>query len=338
MLDLIPNPSETLPLIFAGLMGLSILIYVVLDGYDLGVGTLFAFAPEEDYDQMVASIGPFWDANETWLVLAIGILLVAFPAAHGTILTALYVPVSIMLIGLILRGVAFEFRAKAPGAAKQWWNLAFFAGSSMAGLSQGYMLGVYILGLEHGWGALFFGLLTAFCLLAAYVFIGAAWLIYKTEGALQERAVRWARMGLLIGGAGMVAVSLATPLASDRIFEKWFSFPEIILLAPLPMMTAGLFVAVYILLKELPLPGDRWSWGPFVGGTAIFSLGFAGQAYSFYPFIVPGQLTIVESASAPESLAIILAGTCIVLPTIIGYTVFAYHVFGGKAQGLSYGD
>ncbi|MEM7499578.1 MAG: cytochrome d ubiquinol oxidase subunit II [Pseudomonadota bacterium] len=338
MLDFIPNPTETLPLIFAGLMGLSILIYVVLDGYDLGVGTLFAIAPEEDYDTMVASIGPFWDANETWLVLAIGILLVAFPVAHGAILTALYVPVAIMLIGLILRGVAFEFRAKAPGAAKKWWNLAFFLGSSMTGLSQGYMLGAYILGLQDGWGVVLFGVLTAFCLLAAYVFIGAAWLIHKTEGALQERAVGWARKGLLIGGGGMVAVSLATPLASDRIFEKWFSFPELLLLAPLPLMTAGLFVAVYILLRELPLPGDRWSWGPFVGGTAIFSLGFAGQAYSFYPYIVPGSLTITESASAPESLVIILAGTCIVLPTIVGYTIFAYRVFGGKAEKLSYGD
>ncbi|MEL6209192.1 MAG: cytochrome d ubiquinol oxidase subunit II, partial [Pseudomonadota bacterium] len=146
MLDVIPNPTETLPLIFAGLMGLSILIYVVLDGYDLGIGALFAVAPEEDYDQMAAAIGPFWDANETWLVLAIGILLVAFPAAHGAILTALYVPVAVMLIGLILRGVSFEFRAKAPGAAKKWWNFAFFAGSCMAGLAQGYMLGAYILG------------------------------------------------------------------------------------------------------------------------------------------------------------------------------------------------
>ncbi|MEO0764096.1 MAG: cytochrome d ubiquinol oxidase subunit II, partial [Pseudomonadota bacterium] len=138
-MDLIPDPETTLPMIFAGLMGLSILVYVVLDGYDLGVGALFALAEEEDKDRMVASIGPFWDANETWLVLAIGILLVAFPAAHGTILTALYIPVSIMLIGLILRGVAFEFRAKAPGATKRWWNLAFLSGSVMTGLSQGYM-------------------------------------------------------------------------------------------------------------------------------------------------------------------------------------------------------
>ncbi|MEM8596034.1 MAG: cytochrome d ubiquinol oxidase subunit II [Pseudomonadota bacterium] len=334
---MIPNPDETLPLIFAGLMGLSILIYVVLDGYDLGVGALFAVAPEEDYDRMVASIGPFWDANETWLVLAIGILLVAFPAAHGAILTALYVPVAVMLIGLILRGVAFEFRAKAPGASKKWWNLAFFAGSTMTGLSQGYMLGAYILGLDAGWASIAFGMLTAFCLMAAYVFIGAAWLIYKTDGDLQKRAVGWARKGLLIGGGGMVAVSLATPLASERIFDKWFSFPELILLAPLPMMTAGLFAAVYILLRELPLPGDRWCWGPFVGGTAIFSLGFAGQAYSFYPYIVPGQMTITESASAPESLVIILAGTLIVLPTIVGYSIFAYRVFGGKATTLTYG-
>ncbi|MEO1776710.1 MAG: cytochrome d ubiquinol oxidase subunit II [Pseudomonadota bacterium] len=336
MLDLIPNPETTLPMIFAGLMGLSILIYVVLDGYDLGVGALFALAPEEDYDRMVASIGPFWDANETWLVLAIGILLVAFPAAHGFILTALYVPVAIMLIGLILRGVCFEFRAKAPGAQKKWWNRGFMIGSIMTGLSQGYMLGAYIEGLTGEPLAIAFSILTAFCLLAAYVFIGASWLIYKTDGALQQRAVKWARGGLMIGAAGMVAVSLVTPLASERIFDKWFSFPEILLLAPLPLMTAGMFAAVWLLLKELPLPDDRWCWGPFVGGTAIFSLGFAGLAYSFYPYVVPERMTIVDSASAPESLAIILVGTCIVLPTIIGYSIFAYRVFGGKATTLRY--
>ncbi|MEO1469468.1 MAG: cytochrome d ubiquinol oxidase subunit II, partial [Pseudomonadota bacterium] len=181
-----------------------------------------------------------------------------------------------------------------------------------------------------------FSVLTAFCLLAAYVFIGASWLIYKTDGALQRRAVGWARGALMIGAAGMVAVSLATPLASDRIFEKWFAFPEIILLAPLPLMTAGMFTAVWLLLRELPLEDDRWSWGPFVGGTAIFSLGFAGLAYSFYPYIVPEQLTIVDAASAPESLAIILVGTLFVLPTIIGYSIFAYRVFGGKATALTY--
>ncbi|MEM6488792.1 MAG: cytochrome d ubiquinol oxidase subunit II [Pseudomonadota bacterium] len=336
MLDWIPDPDFTLPMIFAGLMGLSILIYVVLDGYDLGVGALFAVAEEEDKDRMVASIGPFWDANETWLVLAIGILLVAFPAAHGFILTALYVPVAVMLIGLILRGVAFEFRAKAPEATKSWWNFAFMSGSVMTGLSQGYMLGAYIEGLSNSWRAMAFSMLTAVCLLAAYIFIGAAWLIYKTDGDLQRRAVGWAKSGLMVGAGGMVAVSLATPLASDRIFDKWFVFPEILLLAPLPMMTAGLFVAVWLLLRELPLPDDRWCWGPFIGGTAIFSLGFSGLAYSFYPYIVPDRMTITESASAPESLVIILAGTCVVLPTIIGYSIFAYRVFGGKATSLTY--
>ncbi|MEM6971667.1 MAG: cytochrome d ubiquinol oxidase subunit II [Pseudomonadota bacterium] len=333
---MIPNPEVTLPTIFAGLMGLSILIYVVLDGYDLGVGALFAVAPEDDKDRMVASIGPFWDANETWLVLAIGILLVAFPAAHGAILTALYVPVSVMLIGLILRGVAFEFRAKAPGSAKKAWNAAFLAGSTMTGLSQGYMLGAYITGLDDSWISIGFSLLTAICLLQAYVFIGASWLIYKTDGDLQRRAVGWAKQALATGALGMVAVSLMTPLASERIFEKWFSFPEIVLLAPLPLMTAGMFTIVWLLLKELPLPEDRWCWGPFVGGTAIFSLGFFGLAYSFYPFVVPDRITIVEAASAPESLLIILVGTLFVLPTIIGYSIFAYRVFGGKATTLSY--
>ncbi|MGF1553049.1 MAG: cytochrome d ubiquinol oxidase subunit II [Paracoccaceae bacterium] len=336
MLDWIPNPDETLPMIFAGLMGLSILIYVILDGYDLGVGVLFSLAPERDYDRMVGSIGPFWDANETWLVLAIGILLVAFPTAHGMILTALYVPVAVMLIGLILRGVSFEFRAKAPEASRKWWNRAFFGGSLATGLAQGYMLGAYICGLEQGPAQIAFSLLTAVCLVAAYVFIGAAWLIYKTEGDLQRRAIGWAKGGLMLGGVGMVAVSLATPLASGRIFDKWFAFPEIVLLAPLPLMTAAAFLAVWRLLRELPLPRDRWCWAPFVGGCLIFLLGFLGLAYSFYPYVVPDRLTVTEAAAAPESLIIILGGTLFVLPTIIGYSIFAYRVFGGKATDLSY--
>ena len=174
-----------LPLIFAGVMGLSILIYVVLDGFDLGVGILFAATPVEHRDKMIASIGPFWDANETWLVLAIGLLLVAFPSAHGVILSALYLPVAIMLIGLIARGVAFEFRAKARAEEKWLWNRVFFAGSLVTALAQGYMLGAYVLGLEFNWTAAAFGTLVAICLTATYAAIGAAWLIYKSEGELQ---------------------------------------------------------------------------------------------------------------------------------------------------------
>jgi cytochrome d ubiquinol oxidase subunit II len=325
-----------LPVIFAGLMGFSILVYVVLDGFDLGVGILFSVAPVEDRDRMIASIGPFWDANETWLVLAIGLMLVAFPIAHGIILTALYLPVAIMLIGLIARGVAFEFRAKANVDEKWLWNRIFFAGSFVTALSQGYMLGAYVLGLEQGLLAIGFGILVAFCLVATYAAIGAAWLIYKTEGELQKRSVRWMQISLVFTALGMGIISIVTPLASDRIFAKWFSLPELIGLAPLPLLTGGLFIFLFWQLAHLPDRNDRFSLVPFAGITIIMILGFFGLAYSFYPYVVPDQMTIYEAASAPESLFIILVGTLFVLPVIVGYSIFAYKVFGGKASDLRY--
>ncbi|MEM9277786.1 MAG: cytochrome d ubiquinol oxidase subunit II [Pseudomonadota bacterium] len=325
-----------LPLIFAGVMGLSILVYVVLDGFDLGVGILFAAAPVKHRDRMIASIGPFWDANETWLVLAIGILLVAFPVAHGVILTALYLPVAIMLIGLIARGVAFEFRAKARADEKWLWNRVFFAGSTVTALAQGYMLGAYVLGLGDGWTTVLFSMLVALCLAASYAAIGAAWLIYKTEGELQQLSVSWLKRTLILTLVGMAIISLATPYASPRIFEKWFSVPEIIALAPLPITTAVLFGFLFWQLGHMPDREDRYSLIPFLVMTAIMLLGFAGLAYSFYPYVVPDKITIYEAAAAPESLLIILAGTLFVLPVIIGYSIFSYRVFGGKATELRY--
>jgi cytochrome d ubiquinol oxidase subunit II len=325
-----------LPFIFAALMGLSILIYVVLDGFDLGVGLLFPFADDAERDRMVASIGPFWDANETWLVLAIGILLVAFPVAHGAILTQLYLPVAIMLIGLILRGVAFEFRAKAPGGHKKTWDVMFFAGSLMAGLSQGFMLGLYVMGLAWTWFHIGFALVTAVFLTVAYSFIGAAWVIMKTEGPLQLKAVEWAKGGLWGVVLGMGAVSLATPLVSTRIYEKWFSWPEILWLSPLPILSALLIVLIWGVLRRLPMSGDRFAWLPFVATIALFTLGFGGMAYSFFPYIVPEAITIYEAASAPESLWIILVGTIVVLPMILAYSVLSYVIFRGKATALSY--
>ena len=327
---------ETLPLIFAALMGLSILLYVVLDGFDLGVGLLFPFAAPEERDRMVASIGPFWDANETWLVLAIGILLVAFPVAHGEILTALYLPVAIMLIGLILRGVAFEFRAKAPLPHKRLWDTVFFAGSLTTALSQGFMLGLYIMGLKWGLPETGFALLTAGTLTVAYSFIGAAWLILKTDGPLQMKAVGWARGGIWGVVLGMGAASLATPLVSERIFAKWFSFPEVVLLAPLPLVSALLIGLLWAALRRLPTRDDSFAWFPFAAATLLMVLGFSGMAYSFYPYIVPESLTIAEAAAAPESLFVILIGTLFVLPIIAIYTVIAYTVFRGKATHLSY--
>lgn len=327
---------ETLPLIFAALMGLSILLYVVLDGFDLGVGLLFPFAEADERDRMVASIGPFWDANETWLVLAIGILLVAFPVAHGENLTALYLPVALMLIGLILRGVAFEFRAKAPLPHKRLWDTVFFAGSLTTALSQGFMLGLYIMGLKWGLPETGFALLTAGTLTVAYSFIGAAWLILKTDGPLQMKAVGWARGGIWGVVLGMGAASLATPLVSERIFAKWFSFPEVVLLAPLPLVSALLIGLLWAALRRLPTRDDSFAWFPFAAATLLMVLGFSGMAYSFYPYIVPESLTIAEAAAAPESLFIILIGTLFVLPIIAIYTVIAYTVFRGKATHLSY--
>ncbi|MBO6717764.1 MAG: cytochrome d ubiquinol oxidase subunit II [Rhizobiaceae bacterium] len=325
-----------LPLVFAGLMGLAILIYVILDGFDLGIGILFAAATDDEKDAMIAGIGPFWDANETWLVLAVGLLLVAFPIAHGTILTALYLPVFALLFGLILRGVAFDFRAKVPPHRKRRWNASFFAGSLIASLAQGYMLGVYVLGLDTGWAAVAFGALVALCLAASYAAMGAAWLIYKSEGELQEKAVRWLRYALVFTALGMAAVSLATPFASPRIFDKWFVLPQFFWLLPLPVVSGALFLGLFLLTFRLPAPGDRHALTPFLILAAIFALGFAGLAYSFYPFVVPDSMTIWEAAAAPESLGIILVGTAFVLPVIIGYSFYAYRVFGGKAGELRY--
>jgi cytochrome d ubiquinol oxidase subunit II len=330
------DPAIWLPFTFAALMVLSILIYVVLDGFDLGVGLLFPFADGPERDRMVASIGPFWDANETWLVMAIGLLLVAFPTAHGTILTALYLPVAVMLVGLILRGVAFEFRAKAPAGQKGLWNAAFFAGSLMAAMAQGFMLGLYVMGLGWTLPNVAFALLTALFLIVAYSFIGATWVILKADGVLQAKAVGWARGGIWGIVLGMAAISAATPLVSTRIFDKWFTFPEILWLAPLPLVSAGLILLLWTMLRRLPLPGDRYAWAPFALAIAVFCLGFLGMAYSFYPYVVPERLTIYEAASAPESLWIILVGVIIVLPMILAYSALAYIVFRGKATKLSY--
>ncbi|WP_293858016.1 cytochrome d ubiquinol oxidase subunit II [uncultured Alsobacter sp.] len=328
--------AQTLPLIFAALMGLSILAYVILDGYDLGVGMLMARAERAERDRMVASIGPFWDANETWLVLGIGLLLVAFPTAHGMVLSALYLPVALMLLGLTLRGVAFEFRVKAQEQYRRWWDVAFIAGSTLASLTQGYMLGLYIMGFKEGWAAQAFALVAALGLAAAYLLVGATWLVAKTDGELQKRAVAWSRKALALTAVGMLIVSAATPLVSARIFERWFAFPNIIGLMPIPLTTAALFAALWVFLRRMPRADHSLDFAPFLGAVTLFALGFLGLAYSFYPYVVPERLTIWQAASAPESLLIILVGAVVVLPMIVAYTAFSYWVFRGKANELRY--
>jgi cytochrome bd ubiquinol oxidase subunit II len=329
-----------LPVAFLALMGLAMLAYVVLDGYDLGVGILLRRADAAQKDQMISSIGPFWDANETWLVLGVGILLTAFPLAHGMILTALYLPVALMLLGLSLRGVAFEFRAKAPSARKVLWNRVFYAGSLLATFSQGLMLGLYVTGFSGGAAQWAFAVLTGACLCAGYALLGATWLIIKTEGALQLKAVAWARGSLLLTGAGIAAISVATPLLSAQIFNKWFAWPNLFLLMPIPLATLVLFLTIYRSLKRLPTrlaDGNEYgAWVPFAASVGIFCLAFYGLAYSLFPWLVVDKITIWQAASAKESLMIIFVGAMVVLPAIIGYTAFAYGVFWGKARALSY--
>jgi cytochrome bd ubiquinol oxidase subunit II len=290
---------------------------------------------------MVSSIGPFWDANETWLVLGVGILLTVFPAAHGIILGSLYLPVAIMLIALILRGVAFEFRVKARAAHRPWWDVAFYAGSLGAALSQGWMLGSYITGFESGWAAWGFAALIALCLAAGYALLGATWLVFKTEGSLQLQAVKWARGALFLTALGVLAISVATPWISERIFAKWFTLPYIVLLAPLPIMTALLFFIIYRSLARLPTrlaQGNSYGdWIPFAATVGIFVLAFYGLAYSLFPYLVIDQMTIWQAATSPESMKIILAGALIVLPMIVGYTVVVYRIFSGKTRVMSYG-
>jgi cytochrome bd ubiquinol oxidase subunit II len=328
--------NTLLPLIFTALMALAMLLYVVLDGYDLGVGILLPLADDAEKDRMIASIGPFWDANETWLVLGVGLLLVAFPLAHGVILTALYLPVTVMLIGLILRGVAFDFRVKAHADHKAIWNRVFFAGSLLAALAQGFMLGNYIVGFRSDAAALGFSVLIALGLASGYALLGATWLIIKVDGALVQKAVRWAWRSLWLTGMGIAAVSLATPYLSPRIFEKWFALPGLFYLLPIPLITALVFAHCESRLRRL-LRGDAASdWRPFAAAIGLFLLAFAGLAYSLFPYLVIDRITLWQAAAAPESLRFMLVGAAITLPAILGYTIFSYRVFWGRSSQLSY--
>ena len=327
--------DEALPVIFMALMGLSMLIYVISDGYDLGVGLLMPRATPAEKDVLIASIGPFWDANETWLVLGVGILLVAFPKAHGAVLSQLYLPVTFMLIGLILRGVAFDFRVKAKVLRKPMWDTLFFAGSMIASLSQGWMLGRYISGFGEGWNYPLFAAAIALALPAAYALLGAAWLVMKTEGDLQEKAIHWARLAWWPVVIGMLLISLATPWISQTVRERWFALPEIIALMVIPAVTGVALVVARVVLDKAIVRREL-CWLPFVLLIAVFVLGFVGLAYSIYPFVVIDKMTIWQAASSPAALKVILIGVCISVPAIAAYTVFSYWVFRGKATELKY--
>jgi len=332
--------DQNLPLVFSILMAVSILVYAILDGYDLGVGILLPMqdTPENatQRDDAIASIGPFWDANETWLVLAVGLLLVAFPAAHSAILKALYLPATFMLIGLILRGVAFDFRAKVAVTKKRRWDRVFKTGSLITAMTQGFMLGMFVMGFEYTPIAMGFATLSGLGVATAYALIGSSWLIMKTEHALQLRAIRWAKVSGAVTFVGILAVCVINPLINSFVYERWLTAPLAYFIVAIPLLCFSMFAMGYQVLKRLPQPSDHGSWLPFMMSAIVFVCCFLGLALSFYPYVVPGQLTIYATASAPESLRIMLVGSLIVLPMIAGYTIFSYSTFRGKATALNY--
>ena len=329
--------ANALPLAFMAIMGLALLAYVILDGYDLGVGILLPFASNAEKDVMVSSIGPFWDANETWLVLGVGVLLICFPMAHGIVLTALYLPVAIMLLGLTLRGVAFDFRVKARDSHKATWNRLFAGGSLVTTMAQGWMLGAYVTGFQNDARGLLFSAGIALTLPAAYAMLGVGWLLMKTDGELQYKAARWGQRVLWPTGFALLGISLATPLVSQTVFAKWFVLPELFALLPIPLACVAAFFAIRHVLASPRVVQAGYGWIVFVATVVIFVLAFFGLAYSIYPYIVIDRLTVWDAASATESLVVIGIGVAITLPVIIVYTVFMYRVFWGKARELTYG-
>ena len=332
------NDLTWLPPTFIILVGIAVFVYAILDGYDLGVGILLPVSEESKStrDNMIASIGPFWDANETWLVLAVGLLLIAFPEAHNIILYELYLPATFMLLGLILRGVAFDFRAKAVTKHRDLWDQLFKLGSTITALTQGYMLGRYVLGFEESFIAYIFACVSAFGVTAAYAFIGGAWLVMKSEGEIQLKAIKWTRQAAWITAFGILLVSVINPIASERVFDRWFGFPEFFILFPLPLVIFTLFLVNDQYLRSAPFQNDIACWIPFFCAFVIFFLSFQAIAYSFYPYVVPDQITIWEAASASESLLFIFYGAVGVIPFIIIYTIFSYRVFWGKTRALKY--
>ena len=327
-----------MPHIFLVLMGVSVLVYVVLDGYDLGVGMLMPAATEQEQSVMVSSIGPFWDANETWLVLGVGILLAAFPAANSMVLTALYLPVVAMLVGLMLRGVAFELRVKALGWHRELWNWLFWFGSFVASFFQGVMLGRYVTGFEDGAGYWLFAVLVGASLCGGYVLMGATWLIYKTEGELQRKSIAWTRWGLLWVALGVALVSLATPLVSATVRDKWFDFPRTLGLMLLPIATVAIGAWLWAVTSRMRRGDLARDWRPFLAAGAIFTLSFLGLAYSIYPYVVIDRLTIHEAAAHPSALRVLLIGALVVIPFIAAYSVLSYWIFRGKAKAGLYDD
>lgn len=325
-----------LPLLWAIIIGFGLMMYVVMDGFDLGIGILFPFVRDrEERDTMVNSVAPVWDGNETWLVLGGAALLAAFPVAYAIILTALYLPLIFMLVGLIWRGVAFEFRFKADEGHKAFWDKAFAWGSYIATFCQGVSLGAFIDGFAIDKGAyaggLFdwltpFSLFTGIGLLVAYALLGATWLVMKTEGKLQADMRRIGRLIVLILFLAIVAVSLWTPLAHGAIAARWFSLPNLFFFSPVPILVV---LSTFALSRTLA--GGSHAL-PFILTLTLLFLGYTGLVISMWPNIVPPAISIWDAASPPKSLGFALVGALFIIPFILAYTTWSYYVFRGKAK------
>ncbi len=325
-----------LPLIWAVIIAFGLMMYVVMDGFDLGIGILFPFVGDRTWrDTMVNTVAPVWDGNETWLVLGGAALMAAFPLAYAVLLSALYLPLVLMLIGLIWRGVAFEFRFKADETHKPFWDRAFAGGSYIATFAQGVCLGAFIDGFEvsgdaYGGGALDwlspFSLFTGAGLVVAYALLGSTWLIMKTEGPLQRRMRALARPVTIALLGAIAAVSLWTPLSHPAVAARWFSLPNIVFLAPVPLLVLAVAGGILHGLRR------ETQATPFLLSLFLLFLGYSGLAISLWPHIIPPSISIWAAAAPPESMGFTLVGTLFIIPFILVYTAWSYYVFRGKVK------
>jgi cytochrome d ubiquinol oxidase subunit II len=325
-----------LPLIWYGLIGTALFLYVLLDGFDLGLGILFPFAPSDKCrDRMMNSIAPFWDGNETWLVLGGGGLFAAFPLAYSILMPAFYIPVILMLLGLIFRGVAFEFRFKATGRSRRIWDYAFHLGSLAASFMQGMILGAFVRGIEVE-GRSFAGgsfdwlnaysVMTGVAVVFGYALLGSTWLVMKTDGITQEWARKCASYVLGYVGLFLGIVSISMPMMNADVRALWFSLPNLFYLLPVPLLTASLFVMIW---RDLHRGREV---RPFLMSIGVFLMGYIGLGISLWPWLIPFEITFRQAAAAPTSQSLLLVGTAIMLPLVLSYTAFCYYLFRGKAS------
>lgn len=332
------SPAIDLATVWAFIIALSVFIYVVMDGFDLGLGILFPLFPaKSDRDTIMNSVAPVWDGNETWLVLGGGGLMAAFPLAYAVLMPALYTPMIAMLLGLVFRGVAFEFRARSRTTPNRW-DIAFAGGSLLAALAQGIALGAILQGVHvearhyaGGWWDWLtpFSVLTGASLVIGYALLGATWLVLKTEGTLRERAYRlsWFLLfGMLVA---IAAVSIGTPFLNIQYSQRWFAWPNILAVAPVPVAVA---VVSVLLLRSLERKQDA---RPFFLSLALFALSYVGLGISMYPYVVPQSITIWQAAAPQNSQLFMLVGVAVLVPLILCYTGWAYWVFRGKVRAAS---